>query len=146
MKRLAAVLVIALAGFAGAIVIFNDPAKKGCPLAADEDSSYSGRFVGPVSMDETRHVVQVTKNGTPVSGAKVCVNTEMVGMSGMGYSAKGRELGPGRYQVGFQFGMAGKYRGNLVTNEGGHEVSIPLLIKVASSAPRSRGTKSSNGK
>lgn len=134
MQRLAAVVVIALVGFVAAIVVFNTEGKRGCPLAADEDSSYSGGFVGRVSMNETNHEVQVTHNGRPVSGARVCVNTEMVGMSGMGYSAKGQQFAPGRYRVGFQFGMDGEYRGNLVTKDAGREVSIPLLIDVSSIA------------
>lgn len=145
MKRLAAVVVVAFAGFAAALVVFNSPERKGCPLAGDEDSSYSGRFVGPVSMDQTRHVLRVTRDGRPVSGARVCINTEMVGMSGMGYSAEGKERAPGRYQVGFRFEMAGKYRTNVIAEQGGEEVSIPMLVKVGS-GQRSSSRKSFGGK
>lgn len=134
MTRLAVVVVIAGAAFVAAIAVFNTPGKRGCPLAADENSSYSSGFVGPVGMDETRHLVRVTHNGRPLAGARVCVNTEMVGMTGMGYSAKGHEVAPGRYRVGFQFGMPGKYRGNVVAKAGGREVSIPLLLDVGSTA------------
>lgn len=132
MKRLSTVAATALVGFIAAIVAFNAQAREGCPLKADTDGSYSGRFEGPVSMDETSHVLRVTKDGRPVTGAEVCVNTEMVGMSGMGYSSRGRELAPGRYQIGLQFGMAGDYRGNVVTRGPGGEVSVPLNLEVQS--------------
>jgi hypothetical protein len=144
-KRLAAVVVIAFAGFAAALMVFNSPERKGCPLDGNKDSSYSGRFEGTVTKEQTRHVLRVTRNGQPVSGARVCVNTEMVGISGMGYSAEGRERAPGRYQVGFRFEMAGKYRTNVITEKGSDEVSIPLLVKVRSRAG-GRGDRKSDGR
>lgn len=130
MKRLAAVVAIALAGFGAAIVVFSSPQRRGCPLRATADSSYTGGFDGPVSVQESTHVLKVSRNGRPLTGAKVCINTEMVGMSGMGYSAEASERAPGRYEVGFRFGMAGDYRTNLIARTGSGEISIPLLVKV----------------
>ena len=141
MKRLGAVVAVAIVAFIAAIVVFNTPGKKGCPLTGDEDASYASRFVGPVSMEETQHDLKLTRAGSPLKGAKVCINTEMVGMSGMGYSVKGTEVGPGRYRVGFRFEMAGKYRGNLVADEAGRQVSIPFLISVAPRSKRLRGER-----
>lgn len=109
-------------------------ASKGCPKQAANDSSYSSRFEGAVSMDDSRHVLRVTRDGKPVSGARVCVNTAMVGMKSMHYTASGRELAPGKYEVGVKFGMQGEYRGNVVTKEAGKEVSIPVNVKVGSHA------------
>ncbi|MBA3746078.1 MAG: FixH family protein [Solirubrobacterales bacterium] len=132
MKRLGAVVVVSLAGFVAAVIVFSSPERRGCPLKADTDRSYTGRFEGAVSVQQTTHVLQVSRNGRPLTGAKLCVNTEMIGMSGMGYSATASERSPGRYQVGFRFGMAGDYRTNLIAKNGFDEVSIPLVVKVRS--------------
>ena len=118
MRRLGAVVVLALAGFAAAIVVFDSPQRRGCPLRADHDSSLQGRFVGPVTSSETAHEVELTRDGEPLSGADVCVNTEMVGMTGMGYTAQARERRPGHYEVGFRFEMSGDYRTNVVARIG----------------------------
>ncbi len=134
MKRLAAVVLISLAAFVAAMVVFSSPGRKGCPLAADTNRSYSSRFEGAVSMDQSTHVLRVTRDGRPVSGAAVCINTEMIGMSGMGYSAKAHELDPGRYRVEFRFAMPGDYRANIVTRKGTAEVSTPLTVKVRRSS------------
>ncbi len=139
MKRLATVVVIALIGVAAALVTFSSPKRKGCPLAGGRDASYSARFIGPVTVDGDRHMLQVTRNGSPMAGTDVCINTEMVGMSGMGYTDKGREIAPGRYQVGFRFGMVGTYRANVVAQQGGDEVSIPLTFKVGSASTKPGG-------
>lgn len=138
MKRLATVVVVSVVAFAAAIAVFSTPQRQGCPLDADRDASYSSRFEGAVSMDESTHVLRVNRDGRPVSGAEVCINTEMVGMSGMGYTAKGRELAPGRYRVGFRFGMAGDYRANVITRKGTDEVSTPLTVKVRGRSGESR--------
>ena len=139
MKRLAAVVAIALAGFGAAIAVFNSPQRRGCPLKAAEDSSYTGGFDGPVSVDKTTHVLKVSRDGRPLTGAQVCINTEMIGMSGMGYSAEASERAPGRYEVGFRFGMAGDYRANLVARTQSGEISIPLVVKVARMSMKAGG-------
>jgi hypothetical protein len=131
MRRLGVVVAIALAGFIAAIVVFNTPGRRGCPLKADRDGSYAGRFVGPVSVADTSHEIIVTRDGSPLTGVEVCVNTEMVGMTGMGYSATAQERSPGHYAVPFRFGMAGDYRTNIVAKEIGREIGIPLTVKVA---------------
>ncbi|MBA3740172.1 MAG: FixH family protein [Chloroflexi bacterium] len=130
MRRLGVVVAIALAGFVAAIVVFNTPGRLGCPLKADTDRAYAGRFVGPVSTDETSHEIVVTRDGRPLTGVEICVNTEMVGMTGMGYSATARERSPGRFAVPFRFGMAGDYRTNIVAREFDGEIGIPLMVKV----------------
>jgi len=141
LKRLAAVVLVALAGFVFAVAAFSSPQREGCPLDGAKDGAYSGKFEGPVSINQTEHVLRVTQDGRPVTGAKVCINTEMVGMSGMGYTSRGRELAPGRYQVGFRFGMAGDYRANVVTQDSGGEVSIPLTFKVQSAGTKAPAAK-----
>lgn len=130
MRRLGAVVAIALAGFIAAIVVFSLPGRQGCPLKADKDGSYAGRFVGPVSVDETTHEIVLTRNGRRLTGVEVCVNTEMVGMTGMGYSAAAPERSPGRYVVPFRFQMQGDYRTNIVAKEITGEIGIPLTVRV----------------
>ena len=141
MKRLAsAATVLGL----GALVVAcgsseDDPTRaaattpsKACPRQAAADASYATRFEDAVSMSANKHVLRVTKDGRPLSGAAVCVNTAMVGMTSMRYSARGRELAPGRYEVGVKFAMEGTYRGNVVTTRDGREISIPVTVKVGS--------------
>jgi hypothetical protein len=130
MRRLGVVAAIALAGFIAAIVVFNTPGRRGCPLKADRDGSYAGRFVGAVSVADTSHEIVVTRNGRPLTGVEVCVNTEMIGMTGMGYSATAQERSPGHYAVPFRFGMAGDYRTSIVAKDVGGEIGIPLTVKV----------------
>lgn len=110
---------------------FSLPSRRGCALTGQRDIAYQARFAGPVSVDQTRHDVVVTRDGTPMSTTDLCINTEMVGMSGMGYTNKGRPVGPGQFQVGFQFGMPGWYTGNVVVHDHGNEISIPVKVKVA---------------
>lgn len=109
---------------------FSRPERRGCALAGQRDASYQARFKGPVSVDRARHDLVVTRNGSPLMGTHLCVNTEMIGMSGMGYTDSGREVAPGRYQVAFRFGMVGTYRGNVVVDSNGDEISIPMTFKV----------------
>lgn len=116
-------------------------ARKDCTREAASDASYAGRFEGPVSMDQREHVIRVTRNGHPVSGAGVCVNTAMVGMSTMKYSARGHELAPGRYRVNFKFEMEGTYRGKVLAKKGSREVSIPMTVKVPSHDMKSGAMK-----
>ena len=130
MRRLALVVVLALAGFAASIVVFNSPSRQGCPLKTDEDAAYAGRFVGPVSTEQTTHEIVVTRDGKPLTGVEVCVNTTMVGMSGMGYTAEAVEHAPGRFTVPFRFQMAGDYRTSIVAREVDDEIGIPLTVKV----------------
>lgn len=150
MKRLAtAIVVLAVAIVVAACGDSEDRASAtkakstDCPRNGAANASYASRFEGTVSMDKSRHVLRVTRDGKPVAGAQVCINTAMVGMTTMKYTAKGRELAPGRYEVPVKFAMNGVYRGNVTANEGGDEVSIPSPSRSRSTTsrpPRSRAT------
>ncbi len=135
MVRLAAVVIIALVGAIAAFVDFSLPGRRGCELAGQQSRSYQARFVEPVSVTQTSHELLVTRDGSPVTHTNLCVNTEMVGMSGMGYSNKAREVGAGHFKVNFQFGMAGTYTGNVVVDAHGNQISIPVKTKVTQPAP-----------
>ncbi len=135
MMRLATVVIVAMAGAVAAFVDFSLPGRRGCELAGQQSRSYQAHFVAPVSVTQTSHDLLVTRNGSPVTHTNLCVNTEMVGMTGMGYSNKGREVGAGRFKVNFQFGMAGTYTGNVVVDAHGNQISIPVKTKVTQPAP-----------
>jgi hypothetical protein len=122
--------VIAFAGAIAAFVTFSLPGHQGCELAGTEIHGYQARFLGKVSVTQTAHDLLVTDNGSPVTQAPLCINTQMTGMSGMGYTNQGRDLGLGRYRVNFQFGMAGDYTGNVVVTKDGNQISIPVKVKV----------------
>jgi hypothetical protein len=112
----------------------------GCPHASSASVAYKGQFVGPQSTKQSTHVVQVTRNGRPVSGARVCVAAAMVGMTSMHYAASGTPMGRGRYSVPFKFGMAGVYRGRLVLGSGSGAVSIPVSATVSNHTVAPSGT------
>jgi hypothetical protein len=135
MVRLTTVVLVALAGAIAAFVDFSLPGRQGCELAGQQSAAYRAQFTPPVSVTQTSHEILVTRDGSPVMHTKLCVNTEMVGMSGMGYSNEAREIGPGRFKVNFQFGMAGTYTGNVVVNASGNQISIPLNTKVTQPGP-----------
>jgi hypothetical protein len=135
MVRLSVVVLVALSGAVAAFVDFSLPGRQGCELAGQQSSAYHARFLAPVSVTQTSHDLLVTRNGSPVMHTKLCVNTEMVGMSGMGYSNTGHEVGAGRYKVNFQFGMSGEYTGNVVVDAQGNQISIPVKTQVTQPAP-----------
>lgn len=135
MKRLATVVVIALAGFVAALVEFDSAAARGCLEQPDRGISYSARFAAPIQTDQSSHVLLLTRDGRAVSGADVCLSTEMEGMTGMGLSAQARELAPGRYEVPIRFPMAGTWEVIVAAGRQGEapEVAIPLKVDVTSS-------------
>ena len=135
MKRLAAVVVIALAGFVAALVQFDSAAARGCLEEPQPDASYSAAFAAPVDTGQSSHVLLLRRDGRPVSGTDVCVGTEMEGMTGMGMSAEARELSPGRYEVPLRFPMAGTWEVVVAVgrDEGTPEVVIPMKVDVTSS-------------
>ena len=134
MRRLSILVVVSLVAFAAALVAFSDPSRQGCLLDAPRDDSYSAVFEGPVRNDETEHVLIVEEEGRPVTGAKVCVNVEMVGMTGMAYSSEGRELAGGRYELPVQMPMPADWRAIVIVEEpdAGNPVGIPVAFKVVS--------------
>ncbi len=135
MVRLSVVVLVALAGAIAALVDFTLPGRQGCELTGQQSPSYQAHFVEPVSVTQTSHDIMVTRDGSPVPPTKLCINTEMVGMSGMGYSNKASQVGPGRFKVNFQFGMAGTYTGNAVVDAHGKQISIPVKTRVTQPGP-----------
>ncbi|HWC11418.1 MAG TPA: FixH family protein [Acidimicrobiales bacterium] len=136
MKRLGAVVVIALAGFVAALVQFDNAAAGSCMEEPDPGSSHSAAFAAPVDTGQESQVLLLSRDGRPVSGAHVCLSTEMEGMTGMGMSADAREVAPGRYEVPIRFPMPGTWEVTVaVAREEGAapEVAVPMKVDVKSS-------------
>lgn len=136
MVRLTTVVVVALTAAVAAFIDFSLPGRQGCELTGQQSASYHAGFTGAVSVTQTSHDLLITHDGAPIGHTRVCLNTEMVGMSGMGYTNTASQVAPGRYKVNFQFGMAGEYTGNVVVNDPhGNQISIPVKTHVTQPGP-----------
>lgn len=64
----------------------------------------------------------------------VCLNAEMVGMSGMTVTAEARRLGSGRYEVDADFPMEGPWQGTVVVEDesGASQAAVPVTFEVTS--------------
>lgn len=132
MKRLVVVVVVAVAGFAAAIVAFGDAARSNCVADATSARGYAAEFPDHVRAGEGEHVVRLTRAGLPLTGAWVCVSLAPASTGGPGAAAQGRELGAGRYAVSLELTRAGEWSGVvLVAEDGGDpEVAVPVTVDV----------------
>lgn len=132
MKRLFVVVVIAVAGFAAALVAFGDAARRGCATDAPRDPAYEAALEEPVHVGEPTHILTLTHHGEPVTGAWVCVTVEMAGMTAMAASAEAREVSGGRYEVDLPFAMAGEWQATVLVGEEEAipHVAVPLSFDV----------------
>ncbi|HET9051195.1 MAG TPA: FixH family protein [Candidatus Dormibacteraeota bacterium] len=135
MKRLAVVTAAATAGFAAALIHFGtaDTAES-CVVDVPTDRSYTASFEGSVTMDQTNHTLLVTKGGQPVSDARICLNTYMVGMSGMAMTASASQQAAGRYNVPFQFSMGGPWQATVIVDGKSGQVGVPIQFDVGAGA------------
>ncbi|HEV2768069.1 MAG TPA: FixH family protein [Acidimicrobiales bacterium] len=79
----------------------------------------------------TTFEIAVDRDGQPVSGATVCVSLDMAEMSHEASGGQAEETGPGRYQVGVDFGMRGTWEGTVfVTEPGETPVAAPVSFDV----------------
>ena len=131
-RRVLAVAAVALVAFAAAIVVLADDARLGCVVEAQRDPAYQAQLLGQVEVEKTEYDISVTREGQPVTGAKVCASVAMVGMEAMGVSDTAKEVAPGTYRVDMVLEMSGGWRGNiLITEEGKPPTSVPLKFSVA---------------
>lgn len=135
MRRLLVVVVIALGGFAAAFVAFGDAARTNCVLDGSSDPAYAVTFDEPVPPGQDL-VLEVTRDGQPVTGAWVCASLAPQDSPGAPVGAEGRELGAGRYAVPLDLSAPGPWAGTvLVSEDGAAEVAIPVRLEVAGSPP-----------
>lgn len=129
--RLGLVASLAAVAFAVAIGRFSDAAEKGCAQRVGEDPSYQVAFVDQPRMDLTVYRLAVTRAGRPVTGADVCLNAYMQGMSAMATADTGREVAPGTYEMSLVFQMGGAWRGRVLIAEPGRPVvAVPLEVDI----------------
>ena len=133
MKRLASIVGLTFIAFLAAIVHFSHPpVGQSCVGDSPTAPGYSAGFEQSPSTMAGVQVLAVADNDKPVTGANVCVNTWMVGMSGMAMSQPARELGRGRYKVDLQFPMSGRWDANVVVVSGNQSaIAVPVEFAVA---------------
>ncbi len=131
-RRILAVAALAAAAFALAIVTLSDDARRGCVADAQRDPTYQARLLGPIEVEKSDYELEVTRDGKPVEGAKICASVAMRGMSGMAVSDLADEVRPGIYKVSIILEMSGAWKGNiLITEEGKPPASTPLTFNVS---------------
>lgn len=131
MRRLLLIAVVAAFAFGAALVRFRDAPANDCLGTGRRDPSYKIRITEPILIDTLRYRLEVTHNQTPVTGARVCVNVAMGGMSAMGVINRAREISPGLYELRSRWQMAGPYLGaTLVKEPGQAPVSVDLSFDV----------------
>ncbi len=132
LKRTSLVVVIALV--AAASVGCGNSEHRACQVEGSRDPAYTAQFEEPPRMGLKTHMLLVHRDGEPVSGARVCLNVEMVGMSWMAGNERAREIAPGRYEVSMDFEMAGPWEGTVLIEERGNPtVEVPVRFDVMSS-------------
>lgn len=148
--RLAIVVVVAVAGFAGALLLLGGdgddatPAADSHPAGHDTPAAPAAEAEAPdydvtVEMtpdpphaEGTVFTVLVSHAGEPVSDAAVQVEIDMVGHAHEGIRAAATEVEPGRYETEEQrFPMRGQWSGRVQVGEGdGPRMSTPVDFTV----------------
>lgn len=130
--RLGLVGAIAVASFFPALGRFSAAAEKSCAQQVRQDTAYQVRFDQRPRTNVSSYHIIVTKNDNqPVTGARICVNSYMVGMSAMAVTDIGKETFPGSYEVRLTFEMGDKWAGQVIVAEPGKpQVSIPVVLDV----------------
>lgn len=129
--RLGVVALAALVAFTVAVDRFGYAAERGCAQRAPRDPSYRVVVEDPPRVDVNRYRLMVTRQGVPVTEARVCLNAAMQGMSAMAVADQASEVAPGAYEVTVSFAMGGKWAGRVLITEAGESVvAVPLTIEV----------------
>jgi hypothetical protein len=86
----------------------------------------------PPRPEGTTFSITPRRDGTPVTGAKVCLIADMPDMEHPALNAATRETSPGRYETRIQFGMGGTWKTAVTVAEPDKPVvSLPITIQVA---------------
>ncbi|MBW3646034.1 MAG: FixH family protein [Actinobacteria bacterium] len=130
-RRLLVVTVLALVGFAAALVRFSQAAEEGCIAEPLPNPAYEVELVGPIEFTKTNYELTISREGEPVTGARVCLDAAMGGMSAMSLNDEAEEVAPGRYELYLPFQMPGPWDASVLVDEPGRErVALPLSFDV----------------
>ncbi len=109
-------------------------AERGCAAPAVTDPAYKVAVEtepDPPRVEGTTFRLRVTRDGSPVTGARVCLLADMSEMSHEGVSEEAREVAPGLYEVQTGFAMRGGWSGRVKVIEPGRPaVGVPFGIDV----------------
>lgn len=95
------------------------------------DPAYKVATATQPKTESTSMELEVTKDGKPVKGAKVCLTADMVGMSHPPVGGLGSETSPGVYRFPAKFSMRGGWVGTVtVVPESGSSVAVPVSFDV----------------
>ncbi|MGH9280500.1 MAG: FixH family protein [Acidimicrobiales bacterium] len=110
-----------------------------CGEGKEADPTYSVDLVAtpdPPRPEGTNLLFTVRRAGTAVTGAKVCVSTDMPEMAHPGLTTVTKEGSGGRYETRIQFGMGGSWRTSVIIAEPDKPVVwVPMTIQVAEIQP-----------
>ncbi|MGH3850954.1 MAG: hypothetical protein ACRDRT_14870 [Pseudonocardiaceae bacterium] len=131
LRRLFIIAILASVAFVLALIRFQNAPANDCLGSATTDDSYALIFVTPPSRDTVDYKVRVTRDGSPVAGARVCMNVAMGGMSAMGLINRAREVTPGIYEARAAWQMGGLFEGKVLVKESGKgAVAVPISFNV----------------
>ena len=113
----------------------DTPAAGGGPCGRGEpDPTYGATFdadPNPPQAEGTTFHLTVLRNGSPVTGAKVCMTLNMPDMQHRGVSTVAREMSPGNFDARLRFSMTGGWKGSVTIAEPGKQaVSVPVTVEV----------------
>ncbi len=136
--RLGVIAALALASFVLAIGRFSAAAEKSCAQHAARDPSLHVEWDDQPRTDLSLYRIRLTRGSEPVTGARVCLNTYMLGMSAMAATDIGREVAPGSYELRLNFEMGDRWAGQVLVAERGRPLAaVPLELDVIDSWGRS---------
>ncbi|HWH33732.1 MAG TPA: FixH family protein [Acidimicrobiales bacterium] len=129
-RRLLVLVVLAAVAFAVALVSLDEDARQACAVEAEEDGTYAVELLDTPSTGETAQRLAVTRQGEPVTGARVCLRAQMVGMEAMTVSDEADEVEPGVYETQLRFEMGGAWEATVLVEDGGTERAVAVTFDV----------------
>ncbi len=129
--RLGLATVVAVAGFAAAMVHSAHAPMQACFVAAHQDPAYAATLAGQVDVASSSYRLQVSHDGQPVVVATVCLAAHSDRHVTAGVEVRAKEIGGGAYAALVSFDGAGLWRGRvLVAEHGRAAVAVSVLFRV----------------
>jgi hypothetical protein len=125
------VAVIAVILSVVALVRFSHAAARACAARVAPDPTYQVEWEPAPRTDVSSYRLAVTREGLPVTGARVCLNAYLIGLSAIAVTDIGTEVSPGIYRIDVTFGTAGRWAGHVLVGPPERRVAVPVSINVA---------------